>query len=385
MPIDRAYLTGARVGSGRTRLEMEVARILDILGRTGASRVEPAVLQPSDVLLDLYGEDIRARAFVTRDDSSEMMLRPDFTVPIVRLHMAAGVAPARYTYCGPVWRRQGFGSTRPREYLQAGIEIFGEASPADADAEVLSLVAEALQDVPVSLVIGDMGLVIAGIEALETSDVRRAALRRHLWRPARFQQLLRRFGSDQRLMTERRADLLEAARQGHLEDRIVQAGEAVGLRSIDEVIARVDRLVAEAGTPPLDPGKVRALERIMAISGTCECVLDELRDHARDIPALGAAIDRLEARLNAFSTRGLDSDAIDFEASFGRTTLEYYDGFVFGAICRARPDLPPIASGGRYDALTRLLGGDRGIPAVGGIIRPEALLALSGEAGGNSA
>ena len=73
-------------------------------------RVEPAALQPADVLLDLYGEDIRARAFVTRDDGAEMMLRPDFTVPIVRLHMDAGAEPARYVYCGPVWRRQDAGS-----------------------------------------------------------------------------------------------------------------------------------------------------------------------------------------------------------------------------------------------------------------------------------
>ena len=73
---------------------------------------------------------------------------------------------------------------------------------------------------------------------------------------------------------------------------------------------------------------------------------------------------------------GIDVDALAFEAEFGRTTLEYYDGFVFGAVARGRPDLPPVASGGRYDALTRVLGGGRSLPAVGGILRPEALVAL---------
>ena len=106
-----------------------MARILAALGATGAMRVEPAALQPADVLLDLYGEDIRARAFVTRDEGAEMMLRPDFTVPIVRLHMDAGAEPARYVYCGPVWRRQEAGSERPREYLQAGLEIFAARRP----------------------------------------------------------------------------------------------------------------------------------------------------------------------------------------------------------------------------------------------------------------
>jgi ATP phosphoribosyltransferase regulatory subunit len=56
--------------------------------------------------------------------------------------------------------------------------------------------------------------------------------------------------------------------------------------------------------------------------------------------------------------------------------MEYYDGFVFGFFAPARPDLPPVASGGRYDALTRVLGQGRSIPAVGGVIRPALTLEL---------
>ena len=33
----------------------------------GATVAETSVLQPAEVLLDLYGEDIRARAYVTSD------------------------------------------------------------------------------------------------------------------------------------------------------------------------------------------------------------------------------------------------------------------------------------------------------------------------------
>ena len=39
-------------------------------------------------------------------------------------------------------------------------------------------------------------------------------------------------------------------------------------------------------------------------------------------------------------------------------------------------DLPPVASGGRYDALTAQLGAGRAIPAVGGIIRPGLIAEL---------
>lgn len=389
MVADRAYLKGARMGAPLARLEAEVARILAILEATGATRVEPAALQPAEVLLDLYGEDIRARAFVTRDEGAEMMLRPDFTVPIVRLHMDASAngganggsaMPARYAYCGPVWRRQPFGSDEPREYLQAGLEIFDDADPAASDAEVLTRIAAALGDAPVDLVIGDLGLVLAAIDALDTSPARTAALRRHVWRPARFRALLHRYGEGQAAATAARAALLAAEAEGRTPALVAAGGTPVGLRGPAEVAARVARLAAEATTAPLAPAAVARIEAVLAVGGPAPAALDRLDRLARGEPRLAAATARLAARLDAVAARGLDPARLRFDASLGRTALEYYDGLVFDAHARGRPDLPPIASGGRYDALTRALGRGRGIAAVGGMIRPEALAALGAPA-----
>ncbi len=381
MVADRAYLKGARTGAGLARLRAETARVMAVLGQGGASEVEPAALQPADILLDLYGEDIRARAFVTGEDGAEMMLRPDFTVPIVRLHMESGAPAARYTYCGPVWRRQEAGSMRPREYLQAGVEDFGAADPARADADMLARLRAALGDsVPVDLVTGDMGLILAAIAALDTAEPRKAALRRHLWRPARFQTLLRRFGAGHAALTQARAPLLAAARDGRLAALMAEAGKPVGQRSAADVAERTARLVTEAETPPLDAGAVRHLEEVLAVRGPSTAALAQFRAIATETPGLTPAIDRFEARLDALDAAGIAPDTLPFEASFGRTTLEYYDGFVFGALARNRPDLPPLASGGRYDALTRVLGAGRAMSAVGGIIRPEALLAAGEDA-----
>ncbi|MFO1210740.1 MAG: ATP phosphoribosyltransferase regulatory subunit [Amaricoccus sp.] len=380
MIADRAYLSGARIGGGLQRLEAEVARILTALGATGAMRVEPAALQPADVLLDLYGEDVRARAFVTGDDGAEMMLRPDFTVPIVRLHMDAGAETARYVYCGPVWRRQDAGSDRPREFLQAGFEVFEAGDPAAGDAEVLALILDALGGAPVEVVTGDLGLVLAAIDALETSASRKAALRRHVWRPARFHALLHRFGDGHAAAQASRAELLAAQARGDVPALVAAAGAAVGLRAAEEVEARAAHLAAEAATPPLAPDQVEGLEAVLAVEGSATEALDALAALARRFAGLDAAVGRHAARLDALAGHGVAADGLRFEGSFGRTTLEYYDGFVFGALPRGRADLPPIASGGRYDALTRVLGRGRSIPAVGGIVRPEALLALGGGA-----
>jgi ATP phosphoribosyltransferase regulatory subunit len=98
------------------------------------------------------------------------------------------------------------------------------------------------------------------------------------------------------------------------------------------------------------------------------------------MPSIMGAVERFSARCKALEARGVDVENLDFEGSFGRTTLEYYDGFVFGFYAASRPDLPPVATGGRYDALTRVLGRGSEIPAVGGVIRPELLLAAGGAA-----
>ncbi|PZQ50512.1 MAG: ATP phosphoribosyltransferase regulatory subunit [Rhodovulum sulfidophilum] len=368
------------MGAGLDRLRSEIARLTGLFEGAGAVFVEPEALQPAEVLLDLYGEEIRARAFTAADDRGEMMLRPDFTVPIVRLHMDAGAEPARYAYCGPVWRKQEAGSKRAREYLQAGFEVFEAGDAARTDAEVMALIARALEGAPVEFVTGDMGLILAAIDALGTSPARKAALRRHVWRPAKFHALLRRYGVEHGALTARRAPLITARADGRLAEMALAAGPEIGLRTLEDVAWRAGRLATEAATPPLSGAEVDLLEAVLAVEAPSGVALGQLRDLAADAPALRPAVDRFAARLDALGRAGIAAEALPFQASFGRTALEYYDGFVFGAEAPGRPDLPAIASGGRYDALTRVLGGGRGIPAVGAIIRPEALVALTEDA-----
>lgn len=121
---------------------VEAARLVAAFRAAGAVEVEADILQPAEVLLDLYGEDIRARAYVTADPlRGEMMLRPDFTVPVVQMHMADGAEPARYCYAGEVFRKQERPSARRAEYVQVGYEVFERDNPVAADAEVFALFA----------------------------------------------------------------------------------------------------------------------------------------------------------------------------------------------------------------------------------------------------
>ncbi len=356
----------------RAAIRDEAARLLQHMRALGAARVETDILQPADVLLDLYGEDIRARAFTTHDpEAGEMMLRPDFTVPVVRAHMEGGAEPARYTYAGKVFRAQDGALHRrggAREYWQVGYELFDGGDVAAADAEVFALFHDLLAPLGLRPATGDMGLLLAAVKGLETLESRKAALIRHIWRPRRFRLLLDRFAG-RAPAPEGRAALL--------------AGEAesdaplIGLRTREEIEARIAALREDAAAPPIPARQVDLLDDILSLRETMDNVAARLADFTVDMPALGPAVARFEARMAALEARGIDPAGLEFEGAYGRTSMEYYDGFVFGFYAPARPDLPPIATGGRYDALTRLLGRGRSIPAVGGVVRPELMLEVA--------
>ncbi|WP_292292010.1 ATP phosphoribosyltransferase regulatory subunit [Marivita sp.] len=354
----------------RARRAAEI--ICDGFVADGAARFETDILLPAEVLLDLYGEDIRARAYVTSDpERGEMMLRPDFTVPVVQYHMAGDGLPASYTYFGEVFRKQEDHPDRRSEYMQVGYEAFGGADAAVADADVFGRFSDVLAPLGLRAATGDIGILIAMVAGLRTTEDRRTALMRHIWRPGRFTALVKRFAGLTPVPAAR-ASLLA------LDAPLPDSSVMIGLRSEREISTRIDALRADAAQAPMSAEDVDLISAVLAVSETCPNALEHLRDIAVDLPGLLPALDRFEARCEAMAKRGVDVDALPFEASYGRTSMEYYDGFVFGFYSESRPDLPPVATGGRYDALTRRLGQGREIPAVGGVIRPDLVRDLGG-------
>jgi len=340
----------------------EAERLFAAFQAAGAVPVDTDILQPAEILLDLYGEDIRARAYVTTDPlRGELMLRPDFTVPVVQAHMKHGADPARYCYLGEVFRKQDRPGTRASEYLQVGFEVFDRAAPEQADAEVFSLFHQLLQPLDLRPATGDIAILMAAVRGLSTTDARKSALLRHIWRPQRFRALLDRFAG-------RTAPRPAPA--------ALQPSDAplIGLRSAEEIANRINALTQDAATPNLAAPEAALLYDLLTLQAPAEAALIHLRGIQPLLPAIAPAVDRFAARLAALSIHGIDTQTLPFEASHGRTSLEYYDGFVFSF--HGPDDLPPIASGGRYDALTAVLGAGASIPAVGGVIRPALVAQL---------
>ncbi len=347
--------------------------------RAGYARIEPAHLQPAEPFLDLSGEDIRRRMFLTADpDGRELCLRPDLTIPVSRDYLASPAAgkPAGFCYLGAVFRhRTGAAS----EFLQAGIESFGRADKAAADAEMLALGLEATAQYGVStpeIRIGDVGLFSAFVAALDLAPAWKRRLIKDFNRKSSLKHDLEQITLTPANGSKEYQGVLAAlagsdpkAAHHLVTDLLSIAGIAtVGGRSVAEI---ADRFLEQSAlnAPTRLPRETRALiERFLSLNGDPDEAASELRALSADAKiSLGPALDLFETRTGFLAARGVDVRAIKFATDFGRG-FDYYTGFVFelhNAAGNSARGNAALVAGGRYDGLLTRLGAREAIPAVG--------------------
>src|SRR5215468_8447418 len=95
---------------GNLHVNDRAAALLGVYEAAGYRRAEPALLQPAEPFLDLSGEDIRRRMYLTSDaEGRDLCLRPDLTIPVALDYLGSGAAGAAAAFCyfGPVFRQRG--------------------------------------------------------------------------------------------------------------------------------------------------------------------------------------------------------------------------------------------------------------------------------------
>jgi len=349
----------------------------------GAESIDPPVLQPLGLILDLSGEAMRERLIVAQADAGgEAALRPDFTIAAARLHIASGRAGGRYFYEGKAFRAAPRGLGACEEFLQIGLEAFEARDVAEADAEIAALAwraAAAAGRSDLTLHLGDVGLFAALIDSLGLAAPLAARLKRGFSSPSRLHALLAgpadRPALEGEAAGERLAQLLaglpEAAATAVLEDIWALAGiEPVGGRSAAEIVHRLASRSAGEAAPGLDPGDAELIRRFLAISDAPAAALEAVARLARTGgEILEAALNRWSRRLAALKAHGAPEAAMRLATAFG-SDFGYYDGMLFEIRSAALGELAPVAAGGRYDGLPARLGARSDCGAVGCMVRP---------------
>jgi ATP phosphoribosyltransferase regulatory subunit len=358
--------------------------------RAGYVRVTPAILQPAEPFLDLSGEDIRKRMYLTTaPGGAEFCLRPDLTIPVSRDYLDSPLAgkAAGFCYLGPVFRHR---SDEPAEFQQAGIESFGRNDKAAADAEMLSLGLEATAGygrASPDIRTGDVALFSVLIAGLDLPPAWKRRLVKDFNRKTNLAQDLDRLvlgGNNARPEYQGVLAALAGSdpKGAHalVTDLLSIAGiNAVGGRSVAEIAERFLEQSALGASAKL-PREVRGvIERFLAVEGDPDEALASLRALVAETQmanALAPTLDLFESRNGFLAARGIDLKRVKFSTSFGRG-FDYYTGFVFELTDPARTG-DPLVAGGRYDGLLARLGSSEATPAVGFAVWIERLAAYGG-------
>ena len=366
---------------------MSRRQIIELLETSGYMPVDPPILQPADVFLDLVGEDIRTRLFTTEDQAgTELCLRPELTIPICRHHMDTG-APARganYGYLGPAFR---FRPGETGEFLQAGIESIGRQDRLAADAEVMALSASlatagGLGDPAITL--GDSAIFMAFVEGVGLAPRAARRLRRALGSRERVELALADVTAP---ASDDQPAMMAALASGDPDEARALVEELMGLARIQPVGGRTSAEIAERF---IDKAARQSSASIGDAALTCLEALVHL-----EVPALEASgllkrlagiaslsldpiIEQYEARLDAFADRKLPVNRMTF-CGWAGGRLDYYTGFTFEMRATDDRTSPPAVSGGRFDGLMERLGASQTVPAVGAALWLDRLPA-GGEA-----
>ncbi|MES0403852.1 MAG: ATP phosphoribosyltransferase regulatory subunit, partial [Hyphomicrobium sp.] len=283
---------------------------------------------------------------------------------------------------------EGADAAHPREFRQAGIESFGDLKREEAEAQTFALVLTALQQAGLrtwQLRIGDLGLFDAVLAAAEMPERWRRRLRHQFGRHDAFRAELKRLTThparSAAAVPAAVLDALEpnnpAGAEQRVGDYLDSAGiELTGTRSLSEITEGLLSIAADAKAKPLNAATAAMIDAYVDVAAPARTAGEHLRKlFGKAGPDVAAALDAFERRIGLLEGSGVDMSTVDFSAEFG-PNLAYYTGFVFEVVAPSLGTASPVAGGGRYDSLLKAVGAARQIPAVGGAIHTERLLAL---------
>jgi len=345
--------------------------IMTLFAQRKALPVHIPVIQPADPFLDMAGEDLRRRIFLTESETGESLcLRPEFTIPVCLRHIeTASGTPQRYAYLGQVFRQRRDGEN---EFYQAGIEDLGDADIAKADAHAIRDASDTLTallpGIELHTTLGDQTVFEAVVAALGLPDGWQSRLIHAFGDPALLDSLLQSLSQASGKVPgidDRVAALLDSGDEAGLTELIDRQMVATGyMTNASRTPAEIaHRLVQKArlSNARLDAKALDVLKTFLALNTPMRDAADALAAFSRIAGLdLDAALNIFNARVQALEKAGFDLSSSRYRAAFGRP-LDYYTGLVFEMSAQGAV----LAGGGRFDRLLTLLGAKAAIPSVG--------------------
>ena len=386
-------------GPALLRREVLQRRLNALLSSYGYRGLDTPLLEPTELFLRKSGGELASQLFSFNDPGSRAVsLRPEFTAPAMRHYLERAEEielPARWQYCGPVFRYDGSSAAGPEDersgsqFTQFGGELLGSSSVM-ADVELLELAVSVLSASGLkgwTLRLADLDVLNKLLDPLGLSDRSRAfvveavpqlsggeLVIQELMEKARGLHFIGRPADDDYLSQavngldddEARNVLLGVLRSNPLDQ--------LGQRRPEEV---VERLLRKIRRPDAEDTLRIALQvacELAQVRGGIPEVLGEAQGVLLRAGANIRATERLEKIVGLLPERPKSEGALVLDLGLVRG-LAYYNGIIFEV---EHPDWPDaLGGGGRYDGLARDLGGNSRLPALGFAYNIDALLELT--------
>jgi histidyl-tRNA synthetase len=369
-------------------VEETAARCMAAFEFRGYKRIDTPLIEETELFLRKSGGELSSRLYdFVEPGGFRTSLRPEFTSPMIRYAIETGEAEVkicRYQYFGPVFRYaspEHPDGAKTRQFNQLGAELIGAPAPR-ADGEVIAMAVEGLDalNVPtVTVALGHVGLLRQLFKKFHLSE-----------RASQF--LLSNVGL---LSTGSTPDVLVSAEKlGFLDDdggsvpdspaqrEVIEPvlakstgplGANAGARTRQEVIARLARKQTYADDPEKFRSALSMLSELVTISGNAGSALEDGRKLASGNGLDESCFYLLEQVASSAEDQGVERSRITVNYGLARG-VAYYTGMVFDIL--PRPETrDSLGGGGRYDGLTRALGLNADVPALGFAYNFDAVIA----------
>ena len=275
-------------------------------------------------------------------ERGELGLRFDLTVPLARF-VAKNIQelgrPFKRYAIGSVFRGERPAKGRFREFLQCDFDVVGTESLL-SDAEIVQVVDDALGKI--------------GVPAFTITLNHRKIL----------DGLFRRLG-----VFEHSGSILRAL------DKLQKIGRAGVFEEMLSKPASPDF----ASESAISSDQANQILDFVEVGRGNVGVLEQVASFLKDQPQSLAAVETLRSLFELIGAGGVPASRLRVDVGLARG-LDYYTGMVLETTVDGWEKYGSIASGGRYDNLTRLFT-DQALPGVGASIGLDRLLALFDEAG----
>ena len=362
------------------------------LSERGYQRIDTPIIELTELFLRKSGGELAAQLYSFTDPGGyEVSLRPEFTAPVIRHVIDAGLlgkAPLRFEYSGPVFRYPSgdeFNNGMTGSFTQTGAELIG-AGGSEADGEVISVALEGLQLLGVvrpSVALGHVGIIWDLLKQMDLSE------RAQLFLINCVPMLA---AGDREMVAERASQigLLESgevvASRANRASASVEQIDAVlgqslgcsysgslGQRSTDDVLQRLTDKIRTQDSPDAVNMAIDLLSKLSKVSGA---PAESMAQGGKIIKAAGLNDENLGLLsdiVTAAGTAGANASEITVDLGLARE-ISYYTGVVFDL---KSGDDEIVGGGGRYDGLITALGGKLETPAAGFAYNMDRVIAHS--------